>query len=365
MKTASLICLPGLLLCGMYSGRPACAQDVSSGLDLRATLTGQTVASNELTEAPRSGSPVVAGFRSMVYPTWKINDNWSAGGTYEFATRPYFYGDLSTPGDGANGNLLQASLNYSRISDKGLLLVRVGELSTAFGAFLLRYDDADNALIDMPMEYGYYYAPVSMLAVAGGQVDAARGKWDMRAQFANSSPANPRSLFARDQYGNWAGGLGYTIRQGFRAGVSAYRGPYLDRQYKYFFPGEAKPSSLPARALGLDVAWSRGHTTAQGELQKFVLPYKAIPTVRELAGYGEVKQVLNPRWFIAVRNGYTNSGNYGKEQSLEFAAGFRPNRFQLIKAGYEMGHYSTGAERFDNTVAVQLVTSLHFSAARD
>ena len=210
---------------------------------------------------------------------------------------------------------------------------------------MLHYDDADNALIDLPIGYGYYYSPVSILGVAGAQVDATKGKWDARAQFANSSPANPRSLLAHDQYGNWAGGAGFTIRQGFRVGVSAYRGPYLDRQYAYFFPGEANPSTLSAHALGLDVSWAHGHTSATGEVQNFVMPYKAIPDFRESTGYGEIKQGLSPRWYVAVRSGFSSANASGEEQILETSAGFRPNRLQLIKIGYEYDHYSTGAQR--------------------
>jgi hypothetical protein len=338
-----------------------CAQEAGSGFDLRTTLTAQGVVSNESTEEPRSGSPATAGFRGVAYPMWKIDSHWTMTGAFQLYTRPYFYTALSTPGYGANGEILQTSLNYSRASGKGSLLFRVGELSTAFGSFLLRYDDADNALVDLPPEYGYYYSPISFLPVAGAQIDVTRGKWDARAQFANSSPANPRSLFDHDQYGNWAGGAGYTIRQGLRVGVSAFHGPYLDRHYKYFFPGEANPSTLRARAGGLDAAWAHGHTTLQGEAQIFVMPYTKIPVFRELAWYAEAKQVLNPRWYVAVRPGLTSSHFGGKTFSLESAAGFRPNRFQLIKASYEVEHYTTGDNHFDNTLGVQLVTTLHFS----
>src|ERR1019366_7630174 len=73
-------------------------------------------------------------------------------------------------------------------------------------------------------------------------------------------------IFERDQYGNWAGGLGYTVRQGFRVGGSAYYGPYLDRQYPYFFPGEVNPRDLPGSGYGLDVEWGSGHWNAWGEL---------------------------------------------------------------------------------------------------
>ena len=44
-------------------------------------------------------------------------------------------------------------------------------LSSAFGSFLLRYDDAANPLIDMPQAYGYYGAGVTDYGLAAAQVD--------------------------------------------------------------------------------------------------------------------------------------------------------------------------------------------------
>jgi hypothetical protein len=335
------------------------AQEASSGFDLRESLSALGVDSNVLSAPPRSGSPLAAGFRSVTYPTWKISPNWGVTGALEFVTRPYFYEDFDTTGYGAKGYILQSTLNYSRVSDKGSVLVRAGVLSTSFGSFLLRYDDADNPLIDMPPQYGYYYAPVSTSGLPGAQIDATRGKWDARLQFANSSPANPRSLFAHDQYGNWAGGAGYTIRQGFRVGVDAYRGPYLDRQYAYFLPGEKNPSTLPATGLGLDAGWAHGHTSVQVEEDRFVMPYTVIPTLRESAGYVELRQVLTPRWYLAFRPGYTAANEGGDVRCWEMAAGFRPNRFQLIKIDYEIEHYTVGAPANQSTLAVQWVTTLH------
>jgi len=365
MNVATFRVLLLCLLSGAPGGQLLHAQEAATGFDIRATLTAQMAASNELTEAPRSGAPTVAGARAIVYPTWKISDHWFATGALQFATRPYYYDDFSTTGYGAKGVVLQSTLNYSRVSRGGSVLVRAGVLSTAFGSFMLRYDDADNALIDLPVGYGYYYSPVSIEGLAGMQIDATRGRMDGRVQFANSSPANPRSPFAHDQYGNWAGGAGYTIRQGLRVGASGYRGPYLSRNYPYFFPGEANPNTLPAHALGLDVSWAHGHTSAQGELQKFQMPYMKIPTFRESTGYGEVKRVLSARWYLAVRGGYSSANASGRMQTVETAAGFRPNRLQLLKAGYEYEHYSTGAERNDNVFAVQFITMLHHSAGHE
>lgn len=346
-----------LLLFGV--GHQLTAQEAARGIDLRGTLTMQSVASNRLADHPRSGSPIILATRSVVYPTIKFSENWFVTGAVQFATRPYFYQDLSTTGYGARGSLLQAVLNYSRISNHGSLVARVGEMPTAFGAFALRYDETNNPLVDVPPGYGYYYAPVSFLGVAGAQVDASRNKFDGRVQFANSSPANPRSLLAKDQYGNWAGGAGYTIRQGFRVGVSGYRGPYLDRRYAYFFPGEANPSKLPAHGLGIDANWSHHHTWAFAELQKFVMPYTLFPNFRESTAYGELRQDISPRWFVAGRYGYTCNSVTAKLHSIETGLAFRPDRYQLIKLAYEEQRYQGGDDTPNHTLGIQFITSLH------
>lgn len=351
-----LAMLPLFVLLGI--GQRAMPQEASKGVDIRATITAESVASNQLSNAPRSGSPIILATRAVVYPTLKFSDNWFVTGAVQFATRPYFYEDLSTAGYGAKGNLLQATLNYSRVSDRGSLVVRAGEMPTAFGSFMLRYDEASNPLVDVPAGYGYYYAPVSFLGVTGAQLDGSRGKFDGRVQFANSSPSNPRSIFAKDQYGNWAGGAGYTIQQGFRIGVSGYRGPYLNRQSALFLPGEAKPSTLPAHGLGADAKWAHGHTWAFAELQKFFMPYTQMPDFRESTAYAEVRQDISARWFAAARYGYTSNSVSAKLHSVEAGIAFRPNRRQLFKVSYEEQRHQ-GYEAVPNHIlGIQFVTFL-------
>jgi hypothetical protein len=147
-----------LLVSGVLRPQFLVPQEAESGVDLRATLSGQVAASSVSTEPPTSGSAISAGFRSVFYPTWKLSDHWTITGALQFYSRPYFFADFSTPGYGAKGDILQATLGYSRVSDKGSILIRAGQLSTAFGSFLLHYEDADNALVDLTLEYGYYDA---------------------------------------------------------------------------------------------------------------------------------------------------------------------------------------------------------------
>ncbi|MCX6625173.1 MAG: hypothetical protein NTY38_29750, partial [Acidobacteria bacterium] len=165
-------------------------QEASSGFELRSTLSAQTVFSPLLTEAPRDAAPAAAGFRAVFYPTWKISPHWTFSGAVQAYSRPYFFEQLTTQGYGLKTDVLQANLSYSRIGHGRSIVIRAGQISSAFGAFLLRYDDSVNPLIGMPLSYGYYYKGVSSLGFLGVQADATFRRLDARVQFVNSSPAN-------------------------------------------------------------------------------------------------------------------------------------------------------------------------------
>jgi hypothetical protein len=325
------------------------AQEASSGFDLRSTVSGGGFFRND-----RS----TAGFRAMLYPTWKLSEHWAVTGALQVHSRPYYYEELTTQGYGVKGDVLQAHLSYSRFWGDKSMVVRAGQLSSAFGSYLLRYDDATNPLIDIPLSYGYYYKGVSSLGLAGAQVDATAGRFDGRVQFANSSPANRRSVFDREQYGNWTGGAGWTIRQGLRIGVSGYRGPYLHREYKFYQRGDGRPRDHQGTAQGVDLQWGHRGWNVNAEWQRFRMDYIASPNFFNKYGYGEVRRVLHPRVYVAARIGFLRSTAAPNRDSYEFAVGFRPNRHQLIKVGYEVlqGKFLTGTQ--GNTFGVQLVSTL-------
>jgi hypothetical protein len=349
----------GLVFATLSGAVCARAQEAASGVDLRATVSAGLFEGSAPTQAPRDGSAWVAGVRAVFYPTWKLNDHWSFSGAVQVHSRPYFAEEMQTQGYGLKTDILQATLNYSRFWKDGSIVLRTGALSSALGSFLLHYDDADNALINMPQAYGYYYKPVTTLGLMGTEVDATFKKIDARAQFVNSSPANRRSIFDRDQYGNWAGGAGYTIRQGLRVGSSFYNGPYLGRLFRYYFPGEAPPRQLPARAFGLDAQWGIGHWNLQGELQRFSMAYRLIPTFHEQIGYVEVRRVLHPRWFIAERIGYTSDTAGPTTQVFESVVGYRPNVREIVKVGYGLTRVYGPAGNLKGIFQVQFVTVLH------
>lgn len=358
MRTpAQAVIIATLALTAAFSAH-AQQTEAETGFGIQGTLSGLAAAGTEFGEAPRSGSLVDGGFRLMLYPTWKISEHWSVAGACQTISRPYYHDDFSTQGHGVRASIVQAYLSYSQVGKKASLVVRIGELSSAFGSFSLHYDDRDNPMVDLPMQYGYYGAAATLSALAGVQVDATWHKWDARGQFVNSSPANPRSVLDSEQYGSWAGGAGYTIRQGLRVGASGYRGPYLDRHYPFYFPGEALPRSLPASGVGVEGQWGHGHWNVRGEMQRFVMQYKLIPDFHQRIGYTEVQRSLGPRWYVAARYGYLNADYVGTVHSIETVAGFRPGPGQIIKLSYETRH-STGVTAPDRTLVVQFVTAIH------
>jgi hypothetical protein len=351
---AILLCLFSLALTATLS-----AQEAPSGFALNTTISGEALYSPQLAIPSRDNVPAMGAFRIVLYPTWKLSKHWTLFGSLQGYSRPYFYEDFATPGPFLAGNILQANVSYSQFWENRSLTVRVGELSSAFGSFLLRYDDAVNPLVDMPASYGYYLKGVTTVGLPGAEVDATLGKLDTRLQFTNSSPANPLPLTSRDQYGDWTGGAGYTIFQGLRVGASVYRGPYLDRQFAFFFPGESDPIDLPATGVGADVEWGRGPWSVNGEWQRFQMDYHAIPTFINDIGYAEARLTVRPRWYVATRLTSVRPNEGSNSQTYEFAVGYRPGVHELVKVDYEIQQGSTIFGASQNTIAVQFVTSLH------
>src|SRR5579864_6460566 len=100
MKHRGSCVLSALLATWLASA--AWAQEAASGVDLRATLTAGLFEGNAPTEQPRDGSPWVAGFRAVLYPTWKLSDHWSVSGAVQVHSRPYFPEEMDTQGFGLN-----------------------------------------------------------------------------------------------------------------------------------------------------------------------------------------------------------------------------------------------------------------------
>jgi len=302
--------------------------------------------------------------------------------------------------------VIQAFAGYS-FQAKGMsVVIKAGRLSSAFGSFPLRYDDTENSLLDQPLSYiqrlplrtgqlpcgtndllwqhygsisygcggapgsGSGLTPVTLYGLPGMETDISGHRLDARIQVTSGSPANPQRLDHAGQYAQWTAGGGYTILQGFRVGVSGFRGPYLDQSLNPLLPVGTTVRDFPASGVGVDVQWARGHWSVSGEWQRFRFDspnFTRPPTVA--SEYAEVKRILTPRLYLAGRIGRLTTGSVEDQQgisadefapsitSYELGAGCWLNRHQLLKASYEWLNVEYRSGTRSNVLGFQWVTT--------
>jgi hypothetical protein len=322
--------------------------------------------------------------------------------------KPYFYYDAYDPEHEWYVETLQAYVGYQIHREKTSLVFKAGQLTSAFGAFPLHYDDAENTLLDQPLSYiqtlalrndqlpcgvsnllrqhyGYVVGlcggpaggalgltPVTLYGLPGVEAEISSYRIDARLQVTSGSPSDPLSLSHTPQYAQWVAGGGYTIRQGFRVGVSGFRGPYLAPGLSPLLPAGTSVRDFPARGLGIDAQWARGHWSTSGEWQRFQydLPgFTHAPSVSST--YVEGKRIVTPRLFLAGRAGWlqpggaTDTGGASTNQfaasiaSYELGGGWWINRHQLLKGSYEWLRIEHVPGTRTNVLGVQFVTTFH------
>ncbi len=398
--------LAGLVL--MTLAWPAESQDANFGFSLPVTLSGGAMYTGRVQFQDPGSTPVTGGLQVMLYPTLTLGPHWFAYAAQQFRLAPYLYYDAYDPDHEWYVETLQAFVGYQIRKEKATVVFKAGRLASAFGAFPLHYDDADNALLDQPLSYiqtltlrndqlpcgvadllwqNYGYVsnacggaggggegltPVTLYGLPGIQAEVSSHKLDGRIQVTSGSPSNPLSVSHAPQYAQWVLGGGYTIRQGLRVGISGFRGPYLSPNIASLLPAATSVRSFPASGLGLEVQWAHGHWSTSGEWQRFqydVPGFTRAPSV--ISTYGEAKRTLTPRLYLAARAGWLKPG--GAEDvtgistsqyspwiaSYEAGGGWWLNRHQLLKASYEWLkiEHLTGTQT--NVLGFQFVTTFH------
>ncbi len=363
----------------------AAAQDAQYGVALPFTFSGGFLDTQRAQYDDPTAPRDFGAFRLLAMPEIKLGSHWYGYGALQLRLTPYFYQDSYEEVRQVKFDTLQAFLGYSRTWNHMAVGVKVGKLSSAFGAFPLHYDDMINPLLDQPLQYNYLLlqpaqttsepyglTPVTLYGLPAAEIDFSRRRLDARFQLTNSSPYNPRQFFASAQHPQWTAGGGYTIVQGLRVGISAYRGPWLSGARAALIPAGLTAGDFPASAVGFDIEAAHGHWSAVGEWDRFQFdfPHVSNPAPVKM-GYAELKRIITPRWYSAVRlndqtdgysvtNGVTSATTvYPNRQYYEVAVGFRPDRFQLLKVGYEWAHVENGEVNHDNVFGVQFVTSFN------
>lgn len=361
------------------------AQESTSGISVPVTISGEVRQTHESADPTSTG----AGFRVVLSPSLRLGPHWffyAALDTHSSSYLPYETGvDDNRPVD---VQLTQAFVGYVRSSSRGSVLIKAGQISSAFGLFPVDYDDAKMPLINTPLAYTanlplradqlpcgvpdvvwqaygddvayhcggstserYGLTPVTLYGLPALETQVSMFRFDARLQITNSSPANPHGLFSDSQSLQWTAGAGYTAGHALHLGVSGFRGPYLNNVLTPFLAQSTTVHDFPASGIGVDANWSLAHWSAQGEWMyfQFALP-GFIQSPSESAAYAEVKRILTPRVFAAARINYLDFGpikdqsgasaeySTAPQQLYEATIGYRLNREQLLKAGACWNH---------------------------
>ena len=382
------------------------AQEAEYGVSMPVTATFGAMDTQRLQLANPAASAWSPNFRLMFYPTLRLGKHWFAYAAVQVRRLPFFYYDALLSERGVETDLVQGYVGYTLRSGGATMVFKAGQLTSAFGSFPLRYDDAQNPLMDQPLSYitevplrgdqllcgtadllNQYYGsvsatcggavgrgagltPVSLYGLPGAQAEVSVHRFDARAQLTTSSPAYPDGWHISRQYLQWTAGGGFTIQQGFRVGGSAFRGPYLDSSVAPWLPTGTTVRSFPATGMGLDGQWARGRLSATGELQRFRFDspnFVVSPGIT--SGYLELKGRITPRLFVAGREGYLKTGSVLDTQSIsaphfgatlqatEIGAGWWLEPRVLLKVSYErMAIAGVSGNKF-NVLGLQLVAS--------
>jgi len=273
-------------------------------------------------------------------------------------------------------------VGYQNSPGRRLRGIQGGNLASAFGAFPLHYDDADNALLDLPLSYTQYIGlrndqlpcgvadclgktlpglnhcggpsgaddgmtPVNLYGMPAIQAEVSSHRLDGRIQLASGSPSGPLSLSHASQYAQWVAGGGYTIRQGSRRHFRIPR-TLSDPDVVAALPLGNDGAQLPGQWSGLETQWAAGHWSVQRRMAAFPvrLPWFHSGAfgdlnLRRSQAHSDAPILRGgPRGLVQAGWGSRCERSFQQRilasiASYELAGGWWVNRHQLLKASYE------------------------------
>jgi hypothetical protein len=201
------------------------AQEAGSGFSMPVTASFGVMDTHRFDLIDPGASPVAANFRLMFYPTLRLGKHWFAYAAIQVRRQPYFYYDAYLSNRGVDADLIQGYVGYTLHSGGATMVFKAGQMTSAFGSFPLRYDDAENPLMDQPLSYitelpirsdqlscgtkdllNQYYGwvsagcggavgygsgltPVTLYGLPAVQAEISMHRFDARVQMTSSSPA--------------------------------------------------------------------------------------------------------------------------------------------------------------------------------
>lgn len=386
------------------------AEEPSLAISLPSTITANGLYTNAKQVDEGLETAASGGFRAVASPTLQLGRHWFVYSTVEVSSASFFNGKQYDFDGLAQFRSRQAFVGYSSRIGQVSMLLKAGQLDSAFGLAPVEYDDAKMPLLAPPRPYttqinlrpdqipcgtvdllsqrtgsdialhcggsgseAYGLTPVGLYGLPAVELELSGHRVDMRVQITNSSPTNPQGLLSGSQSAQLTVGAGYTFRTGLHVGFSQYAGPYLDSNLQSAL-GHVNLAQFHASGTGFDGSWARGPWSIESEWQRFHFDVPGFATSPSVyATYAQIKRIVTPRFFAAARcsleefsqvtdGAYLSTKAFQPgEQSCEISGGFHASRAELVKAGVLVGNSGVNAETYPqvlHTFEIQLVTDI-------
>jgi hypothetical protein len=274
--------------------------------------------------------------------------------------------------EGGNALRFDGPEPYAVLEQAGIRLARhrafvaeAGKLIYPMGGFGSRVLASRNPLIGIPDAY----LPVYPLGLS---VTGERGQVDYRAAVLSLPLTHEGYVPDPDAAAHPLVGIGVTPVVGFRIGLNATAGPYLNNDITASQLDNREWQSYRQRVIASDIQYGFGHFDLRAEfaLTDFEVPYSG--RIDGPAGDVEVRATLTPRVFIAARgelNRYpfiqpiaptTWISRRTELRAFEGGFGFRFDAATLFKATFSADHWLVTPENSSfvrpggKAIAVQL-----------
>ena len=131
----------------------AMGQSSDSGISFRGTFSGSVAATDRLQIQTPDASRITAGYRALLNPSIKLGQHWFGYASVQVLGKPYFFYDTYRSPRAYSTEVLQAFGGYQFRADRATVVIKAGQLTSAFGSFPLHYDDLENPVMSQPLSY--------------------------------------------------------------------------------------------------------------------------------------------------------------------------------------------------------------------
>lgn len=257
------------------------------------------------------------------------------------------FGQLSAetgPARHEAGSELHVTQYGTRWSPSDAFVLEVGKTTHVVGAFSSRYLSFRNPLVGMPDGYSLVYP-------FGVKLTGSTATFDWRAAMLSKPLTHEGYTVQPSDALRPAIGGGITPFTGFRVGMSATVGPYLNRDLAPTLLAGRGWRSYRQRLVAADVQLSRGYFESFGELAHGSYDVPGGEPLAGLTWYVETKYTFTPRVYGALRverNDYpfimpVNDVSWIASKSdftdVEVGGGFRVTSSTLVKLSVRADHW--------------------------